>query len=163
MTDEFESDLSVEESLRQERIRSLQLPPPPIVETGTSLRDALALMKSHKSGTVLVCTDGRLTGIFTERDVLMKLLGSDIDDREPVERYMTSDPHVLASNDCLKDAILLMTDGDYRHVPIVDPDRRPTGLLGARDIVDYIAEHYPAEVVNLPPRLHQNSIAPEGG
>ncbi|MEE9226274.1 MAG: CBS domain-containing protein [Acidobacteriota bacterium] len=153
---------SVEETLRHEKINLLRLPAPPTVQKSARLREGLQRMKEHRSGTVLICDGDRLLGIFTERDVLMKLLDRQVDLDAPVTTFMTANPRHLGPDDNLKDAIRVMTEGDYRHVPILDPQGKPVGLLGARDLVDFIAEHFPAEVVNLPPRLHQEVAAPEG-
>ena len=157
-----ERDRSVQQTLQDESIRRLNLPAFPCVPPQTSLRDAIARMKAHRSGTVLVGDADHLAGIFTERDVLMKLLGGSIDYDAPVERYMTTNPRTLGPDNTLAEAVRLMTAGEYRHMPIVDPAGRPLGLLGARDQVDFIAEHFPEEVMNLPPQIHQVSYAPEG-
>ncbi len=158
-----ERDRSVVQTLQGEPIQRLKLPPFPCVPRKTSLRDAIARMKAHRSGTVLIGDADRLDGIFTERDVLMKLLGQTIDYDAPVERYMTTNPRTLGPHNTLAEAVRLMTEGKYRHLPIVDAAGKPLGLLGARDLVDFIAEHFPEEVMNLPPQMHQVSYAPEGG
>jgi hypothetical protein len=56
-----------------------------------------------------------------------------------------------------------MTGGGYRHVPILNPDRTIAGLVSVRDIVNFIAEHFPEEVYNHPPVLHQQIETQEGG
>lgn len=162
MNETQDTAASFAETLHKEPIRHLHLPPPPSVTRETSLKETIGKMRENKYGAVLIFQADRLVGIFTERDVLMKLLGKNVDYGQPVERYMTPDPRVLGPNDSLIDAIQLMTEGNLRHIPIVDPDGCPVAMLGARDLVDFIAEHFPAEVVNLPPRLHQTSISREG-
>lgn len=154
--------MTIEEALRKERLRSLPLSNSKCVRLETSLRETLDVMRAERVGCVLVCDGERLVGIFTERDVLFKLLGRPVDMKDPVERYMTPDPAVLRTGDTLGDAISLMTEKGYRHIPLVDRRGRRVGLIAAHDIVHYIAEHFPVEVVNLPPRLHQNFTTPEG-
>jgi CBS domain-containing protein len=153
---------TIQEALRDERLKSLPLSHPTCVPPALSLRDTLRVMRREQVGCVLVCNGDRLVGIFTERDVLNKLFGKPVDEDASIERFMTRDPRVLSVEDTLGDAVRLMTEHGYRHIPLVDPAGKRAGLVAARDIVRYIAEHFPAEVVNLPPRLHQSFITPEG-
>lgn len=154
--------MTIEEALRKERLRSLPLGRPISVQSGTSLKDTIRMMRRGGVGCILVCAGERLIGIFTERDVLHKLFGPKVDLAAPVDTLMTPDPRVLGPGDTLGDAVRLMTEHGYRHIPLLDPRSRRLGLIAARDIVHYIAEHFPAEVVNLPPRLHQDFTTPEG-
>ena len=154
--------LSIEDALRDEKLGRLPLSNPTCVPRGTTLRETLRVMREEDAGCVLVCDGKRLVGIFTERDVLNKLFGRPVDENEPVDAYMTADPVALSPQDTLGDAIRLMTERGYRHVPLLDAKGTRAGMIAAREIVQYIAEHFPAEVVNLPPRLHQRFNTPEG-
>jgi CBS domain-containing protein len=90
-------------------------------------------------GCVLVTDpDGRLCGIFTERDVLYKLAGK-VDDlaARPVNQYMTPDPEVTQEGQLIASALQRMMVGDLRHLPIVDEQGRPTKILSSRDIIGY--------------------------
>jgi CBS domain-containing protein len=154
--------MTIEQVMRSERLKSLPFSNPACVPRGTSLEATLKVMREGRVGCVLVCEDDRLVGIFTERDVLNKLFGAPIDPSEAVDRFMTPDPKTLRESDRLGDAVRLMTEHGYRHIPLLDDEGRRAGLVSARDIVRYIAEHFPAEVVNLPPTLHQKFTTPEG-
>jgi CBS domain-containing protein len=154
--------MTVEEALRDERLGSLPLAAPVSVSRGTSLEETLRLMRDEGAGCVLVCEDDRPVGIFTERDVLNKLIGRGVNEREAVDRYMTPDPACLTPSHTLGDAVRMMTGRGYRHIPLLDERGRKSGLVAARDIVNYIAQHFPAEVMNLPPRLHQKFNTPDG-
>lgn len=154
--------MTVEEALRKERLGSLPVSSPPWVETGTSLGETLERMRGDGAGCALVGDGERLVGIFTERDVLYKLFGRTVSLEDPVDRHMTRDPRVLRTTDSLGEAVRLMTEHGYRHIPLVDEKGARAGMIAARDVVKYIAEHFPAEVVNLPPRLHQSFNTPEG-
>ena len=154
--------MTIQEALREERLKTLPLSHPACVPPRTPLRETLRVMREEAAGCVLVCDGERLVGIFTERDVLNKVFGAPVDLEAAIERFMTRDPRVLSEDDTLGDAVKLMTEHGYRHVPLVDRRGRGAGLIAARDIVNYIAEHFPAEVVNLPPRLHQKFATPEG-
>ena len=154
--------MTIEEALRDERLRNLPVSNPTCVPIGTNLAETLRVMKQDGVGCVLVCDGEQLRGIFTERDVLNKLIGTGVAETDPIERYMTSDPKVLREDDTLGDAVSLMTEHGYRHIPLLDKAGMRIGMIAVRDIVHYVAEHFPAEVVNLPPRLHQTFKTPEG-
>jgi len=154
--------MTIEQALRDERLGNLPLSDPACVKPGTSLRETLRLMRQESAGCVLVCDGERLVGIFTERDVLDKLIGRGVSESEPVDRFMTPDPAYLGPSASLGEAVRLMTEGGYRHIPLLDDRGRRAGLIAARDIVNYVAEHFPAEVVNLPPRLDQVFKTAEG-
>ena len=154
--------MTIEQALRDEKLGSVAVSNPTCVPRGTSLKDTLRVMREEGVGAVLVCEGERLVGIFTERDVLNKLIGNRISESEPVDRFMTPEPAVLRRTDCLGDAVRMMTERGYRHIPLLDGQGLRDGLISAKDIVNYVAEHFPAEVVNLPPRLDQEFKSPEG-
>ena len=155
--------MRIEEALKTERIGRLPLSHPACVGSGTSVLDTLRVMREEGVGAVLVCDGTRLVGIFTERDVLNKLFENPVDESVPVDRLMTPEPQVLKLDDPLGKAVRLMTERGYRHIPLVDGTGKQAGMISAKDIVNYIAEHYPAEVVNLPPGLEQAFTTPDGG
>ena len=72
-------------------------------------------------------------------------------------------PCTLSPNAKVGDAIRLMTEGGYRHIPLVEEDGRSRGLVSARDVVRFIADHFPTEVYNLPPGFRQRIRTCEGG
>ncbi len=154
--------MTIEEALRDERLGNLPVSNPTCIPIGTNLEETLRVMKGDGVGCVLICDGEKLRGIFTERDVLNKLIGTNVNHADPIERYMTPDPEVLSEDDRLGDAVRLMTERGYRHVPLVDKAGLRMGMIAVRDIVKYVAEHFPEEVVNLPPRLHQTFNTPEG-
>ena len=63
----------------------------------------------------------------------------------------------------VKDALLLMQSSQYRNVPLVDDDRHLVGVVRQIDILKFLAESFPEELLNLPPRPHQQMERPEGG
>src|SRR4029079_3607317 len=89
-------------------------------------------------------------GIFTERDAL-KQMASGADLSVPIRSVMTSDPATVATNATVAKAIRMMTEGHYRHLPIVDQNGQPRGVLGVHGIVHYLVDHFPETVYNLPP------------
>ncbi|MEE8537192.1 MAG: CBS domain-containing protein [Acidobacteriota bacterium] len=155
--------MGAEESIRTEKLRYLRLAEPTCMPPDTPLNQALDMMRKNRAACALVCSgEHKLLGILTERDVLHKVVGETIEGSIPVEQLMTATPRSLSPEDTLLQAIRLMTEGGYRHVPLTDKDGRLVGLVSAHDVITYIAEHFPAEVHNLPPRLHQKPTQPEG-
>jgi len=75
---------------------------------------------------------------------------------------MTTDPKTLDLDQTIRDAIELMQTGRYRNVPLVDDLGNLMGVVRQQDIISYLAESFPEELLNLPPRPHQRMKASEG-
>ena len=105
----------------------LELPP-----TATVRGAALAMRERHV-GAVLVTTDGRLRGIFTERDMVNRVVAEGRDpDSTTLAEVMTADPDTMAPGATAIEALRRMHDGGYRHLPIVDQGRL-VGIVSRRD------------------------------
>jgi CBS domain-containing protein len=145
--------------------RRLPVSVPPGTTIGACLR---AIQRTGTGDSVFVTdADGRLVGVLTERDVFGRLVGPDVsagmDLDEPVESLMTTDPHTLRLDQTVRDALELMQSGRFRNVPVVDGDRRLVGVVRQVDILKFLAESFPEELLNLPPRPHQRMEQAEGG
>jgi CBS domain-containing protein len=162
---EFEErEAEITRGLLTAAIRTLNPRPPVSVEEHTTVAEAVALMNREKIGGLLVLREGRLCGIFTERDVLTKIAGHGFDfTKIVVKTYMTPDPEALSPNHKVAYALNKMVIGGYRHVPIVDEDRRPVAVISVRDVVEFIVDRFPAEVINLPPDPDHEMRARDGG
>jgi CBS domain-containing protein len=120
------------------------------VEVDTTARAVLGLMKERNRGAVMVCQDGVLVGIFTERDALrMMAQGAGVD--VPIRQVMTPHPVALSPTDTVASAIVKMSQGGYRRLPIVDEAGRPRGIVKVSGVLHYLVEHFPRTVYNLPP------------
>jgi CBS domain-containing protein len=155
-------------SLADERLNVLSRREPVTVEPGTSLRDCIAAIQRTGTGDSVFVTDGsgKLVGVLTERDIFGRLVGGDVapvDLDQPVESLMTTQPLNLHLDQTLGDAITLMQTGRYRNVPLLDDGDRLIGVIRQQDILNYLAESFPEELLNLPPRPHQQMEKPEGG
>src|SRR5574341_2420022 len=134
------------------------------IPLGTTIGEAARVMKERRIGCVLVEDGGKLVGIFTERDILTKLVGTGYDPaRVQVDGVMTRNPETLTPDDPIAYAMQLMSVGGFRHVPLVDGGGRPVDILSVKDIVDYLVEHFPREVLNIPPEPGKHARVPEGG
>ncbi|MBI1814770.1 MAG: CBS domain-containing protein [Deltaproteobacteria bacterium] len=122
-----------------------------------SVREAIERMNDDGVGCVLIERDGRLVGIFTERDVLKKVATSGIDiDRRTVESVMTAAPETLSIDARIAYALNKMVVGGFRHIPLVDAANRPVGIIAMRNVVEYMVDLFPHEVLNLPPEPNPN-------
>jgi len=154
--------MELAKTLKRELVRHLSLPDPIILSEETPITEAIKQMQEARRGCVLIGKAGKLVGLVTERDILVKYIGSDSDTFFTLKEVMTASPTTLDPDVSLEKAIQVMTEGGYRHVPLVDAENHILGLVTAPNIVSYIAEHFPAEVFNLPPRLEQKMESPEG-
>ena len=129
-------------------------PADPICLPATAtVHDAVQRMLARRQAGVLVVDDaGRLSGIFTERDVLMRVIGKDLDVRRtPLSEVMTPNPEALLLEDRVAYALHGMSVAGYRTIPIVDAERRPLGVITVTDVVRWLADLFPEAVLNLPP------------
>ena len=100
----------------------------------TSVRAAAKVMAKHKIGAVPVTEKGRLLGIFTERDLMNRIIAEEIDaDTTQLRQVMTPDPKTIELDDEVLHALELMLDGGFRHLPVVQGGRM-LGILSIRDI-----------------------------
>ena len=149
----------------QDPISTLGLEPPLTAEIGTSLKNALNQLQKEKQNCLLIVENGMLRGILTERDILLKVTGKGFDlDLVTVDEFMTEHPEYLSPEDPLAYALNKMHIGGFCHVPIVDDDRNPVGLISISNIISTIADYFSREIINLPPldRL-VDSARQEGG
>lgn len=155
-------------ALLDERLQVVGRNAPVTVAPGTALADCLAAIRRTGTGdsVFVVSDDRRLLGVLTERDIFGRLVGGDvppIDLAEPVETLMTTQPHHLHLDDTVRTAIELMQTGRYRNVPLLDDENTLQGVIRPLDVLKYLAEAFPEELLNLPPRPHQLMDRPEGG
>ncbi len=102
--------------------------------TDMTVRAACRLMAEKKIGALLLVDDNRIAGIFTERDALNKVLADGLDaDSTRVSLVMVKDPQTIRADKPLAYALQFMADGGFRHVPVVDADGTPLGMVSARD------------------------------
>jgi CBS domain-containing protein len=118
-----------------------------------SVHEAVQTMVARRqAGTLITDAEGRLIGIFTERDVLTRVLGRDLDPRTtPLSAVMTRNPDALSVRDRIAWAVHSMSVAGYRTVPLVDAERRPIGVVTVSDVIRWLADLFPEAVLNLPP------------
>ncbi|MBS1790368.1 MAG: CBS domain-containing protein [Acidobacteria bacterium] len=154
--------MSIAAKLSELKIRHLPLREPVLAERQASIRTTVEAMKSKRLGCALICEKGKLVGLFTERDLLNKVIGEQVGYEHAVERVMTPEPAKLSLDDSVIDAMRLMEEGDYRNIPLIDQQGQAAGVLTVHDLVSYFAEHFPKEALNLPPNPAQSMRHAEG-
>lgn len=161
---------SLAKRLRGDTVSSLRLREVCRVSRRDSIEHVVRTMVGCRSGFALV-TDSvegdagapeRLIGIFTERDFVNRVVAAGADVSLPVERVMTPSPGVVQSSATVYAAIAMMEAGGYRHLPVLDDQGGPVGVLSVKDVMRYLVEYFPARVYNLPPTPELSQPAREG-
>ncbi|MCI0414128.1 CBS domain-containing protein [bacterium] len=138
-----------EQEIQTKRIRHLPLDQATYIESGTLLTEVVDLMRKEHASCVLICKEKRCIGIFTERDYLTKVLSTAADRKRPVDEFMSSPVKTLSPDDTVGQAISIMNQFGFRNVPLVDAKGKCTGLLQIRNIIQFLAELYPEEILNV--------------
>ncbi|HEX9780956.1 MAG TPA: CBS domain-containing protein [bacterium] len=153
----------IEVLIRKKKIYQITNPRLVQAPSSTTIARAVEIMQEHKAGYIVIADGGTLAGIFTEADVVQKLLGTDVDWSRPVSDVMTKDPAVLRPSDSVGKAIELMGRERLYHIPLVGDNKALENVLSVRSLIRFLAEFYPDEVYNLPPDPNQIMPSQEGG
>ena len=120
-------------------------------------------MQTSHSSCIIIVKNNKITGIFTERDIVTKIVSKNVDlKNEKICDYMTNDPEILQSDDSIAFALNKMTDGGFRHVPIVHSISKDLYVISMQDIINSIGDYYFADILNLPPNPVRSSSHREG-
>lgn len=128
-----------------------------------SVEEAVRIMQEKSSGYIVIAKNNKPVGVFTENDVLFKILGKKVDWSRPVSEFMTPNPRVLGPRDSVGQAIEMMGENRFYHIPLVSPEGDLTGVLSVRSLIRFLSEFYPTEIYNLPPVVDAVMETPEGG
>ena len=143
----------LEDALLSDEVRLLAPSEPIRLAADASVADAVARMvDNRRAGVVIVDAAGRLIGIFTERDLLTRVVRSGRDlARTRLGDVMTADPEALTIDDRVCFAINRMHAAGYRTVPLVDAEHRPIGIVTVNDVLGWLARVFPEAILNLRP------------
>lgn len=133
-----------------------------VVSPFTPLSQAIEAMKRDEGGCVIVSDDGRIAGIFTERDLLMRVWGEEVDLESPIRSWMQPVVETLTPEATIGDAVRLMNERSFRNIPLVKHGDLK-GSISVFDIITYLAESYPKTTMNLPPLPAQIMDTVDGG
>ena len=143
--------MELSRNLIVESVARLMPTPPFEVAANRFVADAVEALRRHRVGCLLVTDEGKLVGIFTERDLLTRIIALGLPLSTPLRECMTLKPVTVHPLDSVRTAIERMEYGGYRHLPVVDHQQHPVGILSAKRILNYIADHFPATVYCQPP------------
>ena len=154
--------MSLAETIRNSPVGHLDLEGYVAADAQTPVRDVLKLMRGFDRTTTLVTRSERLVGVFTERDVLRKVVSQPETWEKPIGELMTPNPVVIAPEETIQTALHRMNEGHFRDLPVVERDGKIVGNLTDNAIVAHLADHLQAEVLNLPPVPDQVPDTVEG-
>lgn len=154
--------MEIARNLKIESVARLQPTAPRQIDGASTVAQTVDLMRREQVGCLLVVKDGKLIGIFTERDLLSRVLAPGKPLSQPIRDVMTPDPVTVEPKDSIRTAVKRMQSGNYRHLPVVDDANHPVGILSAKRVVHYLVEHFPNTIYNQPPDPKQVPDTPEG-
>ena len=119
----------------------------PLTTSGnTTIATATKLMKKHSVGALMIVENGHLAGIFTERDAVFRVLAESRDPKKThVTEVMTTKPMTIGPDKALGHALLMMHEGGFRHVPVVEHGK-PLGMISARDALGPELQEFEGEL-----------------
>ena len=162
--DEHPGPQVLESALAKTALSEVVSQPPLTVTPSTTLADTIRLMQRERRACVLIMENDQLAGIFTERDILMKVAGQPLDlVHSPVSDVMTPDPFTLPADANVAFALSKMVLEGFRHIPLVDDDGRPTAVVSMRNLIEYLGEIYSRELLTMPPEPHQHRFKSREG
>ncbi|MCB8948882.1 MAG: CBS domain-containing protein [Ardenticatenaceae bacterium] len=119
------------------------------VAPNSSVREALSLLAQHNIGALVVLNDtGALTGIFSERDVVRRLLDESDLLMQPVENLMTAEVVTCVPQDDLMSVANVMTERRFRHLPVVE-EGTLLGIISIGDVLKAQRDYYHGQIDTL--------------
>jgi CBS domain-containing protein len=149
--------------LRRQPVRAVGRSDAITIEASTPIGAALERLREARVEGLLVCEGDRLVGLLTEREVLERVLGAAADLAAPVAGFMAPEPRSLPPDAPLTDALALFNGSGEALIPLVGADSRVEGVLRQTDVLAFVAEAFPQEILNLPPDPDQVPESREGG
>ena len=153
---------AVSRGARNDKVSLMETDDYVCIAPGDSLARAIEVMKRDEGGCAIVCENFRVVGIFTERDLLTKIIGGNVDMTAPVSNWMSPVVATLDPNATIGDAVAIMNEKSHRNIPLVK-NGALVGSVSVFDVISYLAESYPKETMNLPPNPNQVMESRDGG
>lgn len=133
---------ALEQALDQETVEAIQSTPFATISPDVTIEQAVAKLASQEIACLLVEQDGKLVGVFSDRDLLDKaaLEYNDVK-HQPVSSVMTTDPVFVYQTDSAAAAISVTAVSGYRHVPVVDLEENLLGIVSPQRVTKFLREH----------------------
>lgn len=153
--------------LVREPLSAVPVREPIVLPASANVTDAMRAMQREHRGCVIVTDDGtresKLLGIFTERDVLLRIVDRGKNPATlPIGEVMTPEPDCLSVDSTVAHALNKMSVGGFRHVPVVDQEHRPAFVVSVRDVVEFLVAAFPREVLTLASGVSTTTRTREG-
>jgi signal-transduction protein with cAMP-binding, CBS, and nucleotidyltransferase domain len=130
-------------ALAEETIGTLQSQPCIELEPTATVQAAIDALHQAKTASLLLVSEGKVVGIFTERDVLEKVAEWYRDLAEtPISEVMTAVPTVVYETDPVALAVEAIAIAGHRHLPVLTIHGNPSGILSPRRVFDFIEKHF---------------------
>lgn len=152
----------VREAVHEAVVSRLELGLYVTAEPDLPVSDVMERMRRCRCGAAVVTEGGSPCGIFTERDVLQKVVHRPETWSQPVSEFMTSGPVSIKGQDRVLAALQLMHSGHFRNVPVLDDRGRLVGNLTDHALVQHLCERLEREILTLPPNPDQVPDTAEG-
>lgn len=121
------------------RVEDVMTSPAVSVKMDTPVEEAAKVMDEKRISSILVVDEGgKLVGIFTDRDLRFAAANGKIGKGIPIHMLMTENPITISPSDPITEALRKMRDADVKHLPVVDKENRPVGIVAVRDVLDAV-------------------------
>lgn len=161
MTPQPDSNKQTTKRARQESVSLMRIDDYVCIEPSAPISQAIERMKQDEGGCAIVCEGDRVVGIFTERDLLTKIVGREVDLDAPVRQWMSPVVATLKPDATIGEAVSIMNEKSYRNIPLVE-NGKLVGSISVFDVISYLAESYPKTTMNLPPMSDQIMDSTDG-
>lgn len=132
---EQKTDGGSDSNWSEQTVGSVVSMPPVSLSSNTSVQEAAKLMASHGISSVLVVDDTQLVGILTDRDLRNRVVAEGLPMNVRVSAVMTQLPESVYENRSLMDALTTMTSSNIHHLPVVNDQNQPVGMVTATDLI----------------------------
>lgn len=121
------------------RVGDIMSTPPITARRDDSIEEMAKIMYDNLIGSVIIVDEeGKLEGIVTERDIIYAVAKDKVGKGLPVYMIMTENPITTTSDTPVMEAVITMRESNIRHLPVIDRERRPVGMLSLRDVLDAV-------------------------
>jgi len=154
--------MNLEQELQKELVAHLNLSNFTSVEIGISVKRTIEKMREEKNTCAIITDHGALVGIFTEHDILAKIVNNPETWLLPIDDFITPSPLTVRDKDSVQVALTLMEENQFRNLPVVDEKGKVVGNLTHYAIIKYLADRFPETVYNLSPEPDRNPRKRDG-
>jgi len=110
------------------------------LDKSVTVKDAAIEMTKLKIGMVIIAENKQILGVFSERDIMVKIVAEGLNpETTPIEKVMTKKVMTVEMDQQLVEAWKIMQRGNFRHLPVIDQNGDPVGILSVKDILNLLS------------------------